>query len=148
MSTLSVTICSTRNAKWFEKIKKLYFWQCFFFQKITKRGQKVKFDPIYLKAWAVFTRKGFGDTEVLWNIVYRSQILVLYFLSLSFPCYFVYWAICTRPKFVPTVTVSTICFYFINLHLQLVYLQLHLPVFAFLDGGQLLPAAEVFCDYS
>ena len=39
---------------------------------------------MYLKAWAVFTRKGFGDTEVLWNIVYRSQILVLHFLSLSF----------------------------------------------------------------
>ena len=36
----------------------------------------------------------------------------------------------------------------INLHLQIVYLQLHLSVFAFLGGGQLLPAAELFCDYS
>ena len=54
------------------------------FQKITKRGQKVKFNPMYLKAWPIFTRKGFGDTEVIWNIVYRSQILVLHFLSLSF----------------------------------------------------------------
>ena len=49
-----------------------------FFQKITKRGQKVKFNPMYIKAWAdsVFTRKGFGDTDVLRNIVCRSQILV------------------------------------------------------------------------
>ena len=50
------------------------------FQKITKRGQKVKFEPMYLK----FTRKGLDDTEVLRKIVYRSQILFLHFLSLSF----------------------------------------------------------------
>ena len=82
MSTLSVTICSTRNAKWFEKIKNYFFGNVF--QKITTRGQKVTFNPMYLKTWAVFTWKGFCDTEVLRNIVYRSQTLVLHFLSLSF----------------------------------------------------------------
>ena len=39
---------------------------------------------MYLEAWAVFTWKGFDDTEVLRNIVCRSQILVLHPLSLSF----------------------------------------------------------------
>ena len=82
MSTLSVTICSTWNAKWFEKIKKLFFWQ--WFSKSNQKGPKSQIQPHVSEGLSWFTRKGFGDTEVLRNIVYRYQILVLHFLSLSF----------------------------------------------------------------
>ena len=88
------------------KIQESNFFGIFFLQKMTKRGQQLKFTPCTYKH-----KQGFGDTEVLRNIVIRSQIPVLYFLSLCFqlsnvPCHFVYRTISTRPKFVPTVTVS------------------------------------------
>ena len=55
-----------------------------FFQNITKKGPKSQIQPHVSKIMICITRKGFGDTEVLRNIVYSSQILVVHFLSLSF----------------------------------------------------------------
>ena len=57
-SKSSVTICSTRNDKQFEKFKKLTFWQ--FFQKINERGQKVKFKPFIQKHELHLPRKDWG----------------------------------------------------------------------------------------
>ena len=103
MSTLSVTICSARNAKWFEKIKKLFFWQCF--SKNNQRVPKSQIQPHVSKGMSCIYQE-----RVWWywsTLKYcMSNTDTSFTLPVTFfPCYFVYWAICTRPKFVPTVTV-------------------------------------------
>ena len=82
MSTSSVTICSTRNVKSFEKFKKVTFWE--FFSKNDQKGPKTQIRPHAPKSISCILQERFGGTEVLRNIVIRSKIPVLYFMSLCF----------------------------------------------------------------
>ena len=77
------------------------------------------------KAWVVFAMKGFGNTKILRKIVYRTQNTLIFTLPVtSFPCHFLYCVNCNRQNFVPIVSVSTLCFYLISLHLQKTYSEL------------------------